>query len=124
MAVPQGLEFGNPLGFLFPTWNRRLDIWEIGALANFRVVKLDFPNGTRNEEYEATVFPFQFYKHDTTVLNNLFMGVKNSRNSTERSWGVMGGFFGKVGFLQIAVSVEYDVAVEEMSFVLGIVDKF
>ena len=40
---PQGLEFGNPLGFLFPTWNRRLEVWELGKLGAARFERIEYP---------------------------------------------------------------------------------
>ena len=57
---PQGLEFGNPLGFLTPTFNRRLEVWEEGGLADFRADRVELPNGTVQERYEGVFFPAQF----------------------------------------------------------------
>ena len=49
---PQGVEFGNPFGFLRPTWNHRANTWELGGLANFRAVRTRSASGAIAEKYE------------------------------------------------------------------------
>jgi hypothetical protein len=103
---PQGLEFGNPLGFLTPTWNRRLEVWEMGGLADFRAEHLTAPNGSVSERYEGLVFPFQMA--DTkTVLDYLFVGGSCLRSPAKDTPGVIAGMTGKVLFLKASIGVEY-----------------
>ena len=71
---PQGLEFGNPLGFLSPSFNRLPDAWEIGDVVDFRVIVNHPPNGNNTANYEALVFPFQI-GGSTGLLRALFVGA-------------------------------------------------
>lgn len=56
---PTGLEFGNPLGYARPTWNRRLEPWEMGGLADVRVDWARLPNGASIARYDGIIFPLQ-----------------------------------------------------------------
>jgi hypothetical protein len=120
---PTGLEFGNPLGFLSPTWNRQLNVWELGSLVNFRLVRLEFPNGTTTERYDTLVFPFQFASQEN-VLDYLFLGGFYAKNPVEYSPGIIGGFFGRVGFLQVSLELDYNFDTEKMGAVVGVIDTF
>jgi hypothetical protein len=71
---PQGLEFGNPLGFLTPSFNRLPDTWEIGDVTDFRVIANYPPNGNNTANYELLVFPFQI-GGSTGLLRAVFVGA-------------------------------------------------
>ena len=103
---PQGLEFGNPLGFLRPSWNRRLNTWELGGLANFRGVRTQFPDGSVSERYELLGFPFQ--PGNGNVIPRLFFGGSWSSVRDIDGWGLTAGFNGKLAFLNVALAVERD----------------
>jgi hypothetical protein len=120
---PQGLEFGNPLGFLTPTWNRRLDPWEMGALFDFRAEHITFADHTTQERYEGMVFPFQFAQ-TKTVLDYLFVGGSYVKNPMKDTPGVIAGFTGKVGFLNLSVGVEYQFDPSDTTVVVGLIDYF
>jgi hypothetical protein len=120
---PQGLEFGNPLGFLSPTWNRRLEIWEMGSLADFRAEHITTPSRATTERYEGLVFPFQF-AGTKTVLDHLFAGGSYFKSRTKDTPGVIGGFTGKAWFLNLSVGVEYQFDTAETTVVVGIIDTF
>ena len=121
---PTGLEFGNPLGFLSPTWNRRLDVWELGDLCDFRLVRLETPAGVTTEKYEALVYPFQFDQEDN-LLDRFYLGEFYSKSRPGKdSFGIMGGLFGKFSFLNIGVGIDYDLDTHEKRIYFGIIDKF
>lgn len=52
---PSGLEMGNPLGFIAPTWNRKLSVWELGDMVNFRLERNEFADRTVARNIEATL---------------------------------------------------------------------
>jgi hypothetical protein len=120
---PTGLEFGNPLGFLAPTWNRRLDVWELGRMIDFRAVRTKFPNGRRDEAYEAVVFPFELDPAPGWT-DDLFVGLGYSETAGVEADNLLGGFRGKVGFLELAVEVSYDLEGSEATVVVGLIDWF
>ena len=120
---PQGLEFGNPLGFLVPMWNRRLETWEMGSLMDLRAEHITRPNGAIQERYEGVLFPFQF-ANTKTVLDNIFVGASYFKSPTKDTPGVIAGIIGKVGFLKVGVGVEHQFRHDETMVVVGLVDAF
>ena len=121
---PTGLEFGNPIGFLRPTWNRRLDVWGLGDLSAFRLVRVESPSGVTTEKYEALVYPFQFDDKDN-LLDCFYIGGFYSRDSAkEDSPGIMGGVFGKFGFLQLGLGADYNLDTDEKQIFVELIDKF
>ncbi len=121
---PTGLEFGNPLGFLSPTWNRRLDVWELGGLGDFRLVRLKNPAGDTTEKYEALVYPFQFDRNDN-LLDHFYFGEFYSKVRPGRDClGIMAGVFGKFGFLNVGLGADYNLDTYEKRISVGIIDKF
>jgi hypothetical protein len=121
---PQGLEFSNPLGFLRPTWNRRLDVWELGGLVDFRLVSVEEPTGDRADKYEILAFPFQLDGR-ANLFDHFYVGGFHSAKSADiDSSGIMGGFFGKIGFLTVGVGADYDLDTEENRIIVGLIDKF
>jgi hypothetical protein len=121
---PTGLEFGNPLGFLNPTWNRRLDTWEMGGIAGFRIVGSETPTGLRTVTYEALVFPFQLAAGDS-LADRFFAGA----TFTERSRGndvagAMAGYYGKISFLTVTLAGEYEPETGDRRLHLGLIDTF
>jgi hypothetical protein len=120
---PQGLEFGNPLGFLFPTWNRRLEVWEMGNLGDLRAERIRFPNRATQGRYEALLFPFQF-DHNKNILDHLFAGAAYLNAPTKDTPAFLGGFFGVIGFLKVSVGVEHELHPSQTSVVVGLIDAF
>jgi hypothetical protein len=120
---PTGLEFGNPLGFLSPTWNRRLDVWELGDLVDYRLERITQPNGTTTGRYEAVAFPFQFWKRKSQ-LDRIFGGVIYLDNINKQSAGIQAGYFGKLRKIDVTVKSEYIFATHETGISLGIIRRF
>lgn len=120
---PQGLEFGNPLGFLDPTWNRRLQVWELGHLLNGRILRNELPNGSIDEKYETLGFPFQFIEGDN-LMDYLFVGGFYRKKPGVDTPGIIGGFSGDFNFLKISVGTEYEVNTKDLSVIVGLIDQF
>ncbi len=121
---PTGLEYGNPLGFLSPTWNRRLDVWELGGLGDFRLERNRTAADVVTERYEALVYPFQFDKK-----NNLFDifylgGFYSYASNAEEAVGIMGGLFGKLGFLNAGIGADHNWETDETRVSVVVIDKF
>ncbi len=120
---PQGTEYGNPLGFLTPTWNRRLEVWEMGGLADFRADRVRAANGSITERYEALVFPGQFDNH-ADWWDHFFAGVSYSKSSSRSTGGILGGFAGRLGCLNASVGLDYELHPARTTITLGIIDSF
>jgi hypothetical protein len=119
---PTGLEFGNPLGFLSPTFNRRLNVWELGGIANFRLEQLDLPNGTNTEVWETALFPWQIFDVGNSFSNNLFIGTKLNKSALDEwSSTQIIGYFGKIGAFVTSVQGGYNYDNEESSLFLGLI---
>lgn len=121
---PTGVEYGNPLGFLRPTWNRRLDVWELGGLGDFRLVRNRTSSDVVTEKYEALVYPFQFDKKDNVLDHFYAGGFYSYASNAEEATGIMGGLFGKLGFLNAGVGADHNFETDETRISLGIIDKF
>ena len=120
---PQGLEFGNPLGFIVPTFNRRLEIWEMGSLGDFRAERIEAPNGDISERYEGCFYPAQFQPHRSFV-DGLFIGAAWITSPIKDTPAVIGGLLTKLGFLQLGVGVEQQIDPSATSVVIGLIDRF
>jgi len=120
---PQGLEFGNPLGFLLPTWNRRLEVWELGRLAGARVERIELGETTATERYEALVFPFQF-AGTNKFFDGFFVGGAYLRNPTRNTTAWLGGYFANFKPLRVFVGVEHEAAPAANSVVVGAIGAF
>ncbi len=120
---PQGLEFGNPLGFLNPTFNRRLDVWEMGALADFRADRIESPTGDITERYEGYLYPMQC-QPARTFLDGVFVGGAWSKSPTMDTASIIGGIFAQLGFLKFSVGVEHQFEPRDTLVTVGVVDRF
>lgn len=120
---PQGAEFGNPLGFLTPTWNRRLEVWEMGGLMDLRAEHIRLPNHQTTQRYEGLMFPGQW---DAThnFFDHWFVGGSYSINSVRETAGVLGGFAGKVGFLKLSLGVDHEIDPSVTTLIVGAIDSF
>ena len=120
---PTGLEFGNPLGFLRPTWNRRLDLWELGQIADFRLEWKEFPNGDTFGRYEAAFFPFQL-DEKANVLDYLFLGPFYLKDIDEDTAGLLGGFVSKTDPVQVSLAVDYRFDTNDVRLTVGLIVPF
>jgi len=119
---PQGLEFGNPLGFLRPTWNRRLDPWELGGLASVRWARTDLPGHGLSQQVEAVVFPAQI-RGSRGWFDGVFVGGFWSDAGATTS-GIIAGYSGTVGCLLASGAVRWSLDPEELAVVVGLIDRF
>jgi hypothetical protein len=115
---PTGVEMTNPLGFLRPTWNRRLEVWELGTLLNWRVELSLRDYRTAQDAYELVAFPARPFTDN--LLSGFFVGGSCRRFSDDdANWGLLAGFAGQVaphakinvGFAQFFTSDELRVTV-------------
>jgi hypothetical protein len=120
---PQGLEFGNPLGFLLPTWNRRLEVWELGRLGGARVERIEIAENVATERYEALVFPFQFARTNN-FLDGFFVGGAYLTDPVEESFSWLAGYFGSCKSVRVFAGVEHGIESEETSIVIGGIHTF
>jgi hypothetical protein len=119
---PAGLEYGNPLGFLRPTWNRRLDTWELGGAVDIRVVHFDPPSGVSDETYEAAIFPFQF-NLTANHLDGFFFGASRKESNVPSHTDVLAGYIGRIKRLQLALEAEFNSDSNEWAGTLGVIRK-
>jgi len=119
---PTGIEFGNPLGFLGTAWNRRLDPWELGALGNYRLVRTKSSAGSVTERHEVLAYPFNFDQKEN-ILDKIYVGGFNLHTTGDNSNGVLGGFFGKVAFLQVGIGADFNFDTNERRIFVGIINK-
>lgn len=118
---PQGMAQGNPLGFVSPTFNRRLNTWELGGLADFRIDYRDFPDGQVYSKLEALIYPAQFLP-EASIFDAIFVGgVGEWGERSAESAGVNSGFLWRYGALQLALNVEYLVAASDVEFTGGVI---
>ncbi|HTD65291.1 MAG TPA: hypothetical protein VK846_02020 [Candidatus Limnocylindria bacterium] len=120
---PQGLEFGNPLGFLVPTFNRRLEVWEMGGLADFRVERIESSDRSVQERYEGYIYPAQF-QSSRSFLDGVFLGGAWSKAPGKDTPSVIGGIFSQIRFIRLSVGVEYQTDPSQTSVVVGLIDRF
>jgi len=120
---PQGVEYGNPLGFLAPTWNRRLEVQELGGVVDYRLVRSRFPTGAISEKHELLVFPLQALRCESP-LDGLFVGGFWDRDPVESSPGVQAGWIGRAGFLDLDAAIEWATETDLLVVTIGIIDGF
>jgi hypothetical protein len=120
---PQGIEFANPLGFLALTWNRRLEAWEMGGLADFRYEQVWFPGPGYLQRFEADVFPFQFFSSDPG-LTGVFLGATHTRTPAKNTPGIIAGFMAKIGFLNPSIAVEHEFDPTLNTVLFGFIARF
>ena len=85
-------------------------------------------NVEREQEAQAehatdVVFPASFNRQPR-VWHGIFGGVSRAADLQGRSWGLIGGFIGKVGPLQLAASVEHRLDPDNTPIVVGLIDNF
>jgi hypothetical protein len=123
---PTGLEYANPLGFLWESgpWNRRLDIWELGGLGDVRLFRAKHPNGVTSAVWEALVFPVQLAGRKT-LLDGLFVGTTyRTLTGRDDDPGVLAGYSGPVSFLRLALAVEAGLQSDDVRATFGLIDDF
>jgi hypothetical protein len=92
-------------------------------LVDTRYERIWFPNHTTQDRFEVVAFPFQWAKANQ-VLGSLFAGGTYTRTSSKDTGGVVAGAIGKLGFLNIAVSAEYQFHPADTIVTLGVIDWF
>ncbi len=121
---PTGLEFGNPLGFLTPTWNRRLDVWELGGLANARLDWTKSSAGAITWRADLQAFPLQFDRA-TTFLDGYFLGGYYAATGGEESPGVVSGFvLRRIGIFELSAAWDYGLKTSDTRIDAALIARF
>jgi hypothetical protein len=122
---PTGLEFGNPLGFLSSTFNRRLNVWELGGIADFRLVRLDLNNSTSTETWETIFFPWQVFDAGDSLTSGLFLGPQLNK-SAQDDWTSAGtvGYFSRIRAVVVSFQTSHNFNSGENSLFLGLIYPF
>jgi hypothetical protein len=120
---PTGLVFSNPLGFIQPNWNRRLDPWEMGDIADVRFRHQKNPNGTVAQEAVLIAFPLQGLQ-GVGKIGRLFTGGGRVEDARGVSGILVGGFFGPFWAVDVTSEVERVVAHSETRGNLAIIYRF
>lgn len=112
---PTGLEFGNPLGFIFNSkvpnnWNRKLNSWEMGRMIDFRIENFVMPNKDYNGYAQLVTLPFQF-DNKKNLLDAFYAGGEFIYNSTggtnKRQGGILAGYFYNMQQFSATAGFEY-----------------
>ncbi len=132
---PTGMQFSNPQAFLTtatdPSFNRRLQAWELGGLANFRYINTSVSAGSpRTETFEFNVFPGQVLGVDN-LLSAVFVGAGithpngglpyKSTSGPANKDGVSGiiGYVKRFGQVESNVRVQHDFDVNDTQLYAG-----
>lgn len=121
---PQGLEFGNPLGFVTPSWNRRLETWELGEMVDLRAVRTRAPNGRLTESYEALVFPGQVAGRRSGAWSAPFVGGAWDAAGGARTRRVLLGAAARAGRVVLAGGLYLSLDGGGLQATLGAVRRF
>jgi hypothetical protein len=118
---PTGMEFTNPVAHLTPTFNRRLNTWELGELVDFRYINKALPNNRREETLEAVVFPGQLLGHDS-LLSSLFVGGgMTSPNPGENGVSGLLGYAARIKHLGSNLRLQHDFDRDDTSLYFGLI---
>lgn len=132
---PTGMQFANPQAYLTtatdPSFNRRLQSWELGGLVNFRYINSSVSSGSpRTETFEFNVFPGQVLGVDN-LLNSVFVGggithpngtlPYTSTLAPKNKDGVSGviGYVKRFGQIESNVRVQHDFDVHDTQLYAG-----
>jgi hypothetical protein len=101
-----------------------LDPWELGGLGDFRLFRVERPNGVTSSVWEALIFPLQ-WGGGKGALDGVFVGGSyRTLTDAEDDPGVLAGYFGNVGFLRIGLAVDFGLESADERITLGIIDPF
>ncbi|TAE00441.1 MAG: hypothetical protein EAZ97_05915 [Bacteroidetes bacterium] len=114
-----GLENTNPIIYLNNSWNRLLNLWEIGGLMNFRFTYNKISANNYSARAESIVFPFQ-YDRFTQIWDSFFVGGYHTRTYSEKNTGIMLGWKQSVTIMNMAFQAEYDLNKKQFACTLGI----
>jgi hypothetical protein len=112
---PTGLEFGNPLGFIFNSkvpnnWNRKLNSWEMGRMIDFRLENFVQPNKDYDGYGQLVTFPFQF-DNNKNLLDPFYAGgefVYSSMGGTlKKQGGILAGYYYNMQQFSATAGFEY-----------------
>jgi len=104
---PWGLEYSNPITFKTPTWNRLLNTWEQGGLANFRLSYSGISPKNYTWRTEVSSFPFQFFDV-SRYLKGCFVGAYHLAVPTQQSVGSSAGWSHVFKYFGLMSAAEYD----------------
>lgn len=120
---PTGLEFGNPLGFLQPTWNRRLEVWEMGELLDVRLIRQEAGSVTAST-WEGVLFPLQA-TDAAPPLRALFAGASHTDVPGRPSTLLTAGWLGDVApSVNLMVKLDYETRRGVVRPGIGLIRRF
>lgn len=118
---PTGVEFGNPLGYLNPNFNRRLTAWEIGEFVNFRFIHKALANGGREETLETVAYPWQALGAKS-LFDALFIGLGTTHlNSGKNGVSGLAGFHQRYGNFESSARVQHDFDRDDTTLFVGVI---
>jgi len=115
---PQGTHYGNPLSYLSVDWNRAVDVWEIGGLANFRMIKRNFPNGVEVNSTQFVAFPIDLLTEDKRG-KRIFVGYQYDETPARKRNAALFGLAGKNDKVWLNLVGRYDFENESIEAVVG-----
>ncbi len=138
---PTGLEFGNPLGYIFNprtppnspsappnNFNRKLNVWEMGRMLNFRMENYALANKNYYGYGQMVVLPFQFDKKKN-ALDPIFIGGEYlygytwaNKTMTTQNALVFGYYYNAPDFI-VSVGEEYNLDLTQTFTNLGFIYK-
>lgn len=121
---PQGLEFGNPLGFVAPSWNRRLETWELGELGGLRVVRTRAPGGRLTQSYEGLVYPAQLAGRRSGAWSALFLGAAYDSVPGARTRRLLAGASARAARFAVSGGLYFSLDGGGVQAALGVVRRF
>ena len=91
----------------------------MGGWLGARAERIELPDDTVTQRYEALVFPFQF-SGNRSLLDGFFIGGAYLENVQRKTGSWLCGYFGGTEFAKGFAAVEHEVSPAETTLVLGL----
>jgi len=114
-----GLEYSNPIIHISPSWNRLLNIWEQGGIADIRMVYFEGSEGSFSAKTEGIVWVFQLDRK-ANLLDGVFLGGYHLATHIDQSVGAMLGIKKRIKNFGFMSQAEYDFQTQKFIINAGI----
>jgi len=114
-----GLEYSNPIIYISPSWNRLLNIWEQGGIADIRTVYFEGSEGNFSAKTEGIVWLFQLDRK-ANLLDGVFLGGYHLATHLNHSVGVMVGMKKRIKNFGFMAQSEYDFQTQKLIVNAGV----